>query len=84
MGGWGGWAHAPVNMADSMEDVNVGGKNAGNGTFAALYCAVVRTPNFRKSTTCIFCNICHVPEKPRSGATHVNLLICFHCISTIT
>ena len=32
-----------------MEEVNVGGKNAGNGTFAALYCAIFRTPSFRKS-----------------------------------
>ena len=24
-------------------------KNAGNGTFAALYCAIFRTPSFRKS-----------------------------------
>ena len=44
-----GGPHAPVNMADSMEEVNVGGKNAGNGTFAALYCAIFRTPSFRKS-----------------------------------
>ena len=35
-----GGLHAPVNMADSMVEVNVGGKNAGNGTFAALYCAI--------------------------------------------
>ena len=28
-----GGPHAPVNMADSMEEVNVGGeKNTGNGT----------------------------------------------------
>ena len=38
-----------VNMADSMEKVNVGGKNAGNGTFAALYSAIFRTPSFCKS-----------------------------------
>ena len=44
-----GGSHAPVNMADSME-VNVGGKNPeGNGTLAALYCAIFRTPSFRKS-----------------------------------
>ena len=36
-------------MADSLEEVNVGGKNAGNGTFAALYCAIFRTPSFGKS-----------------------------------
>ena len=43
-----GGPHAPVNMADSIEDLNVGGKNAGNGTFAALYCAIFRTPSLRK------------------------------------
>ena len=32
-----GGPHAPVNMADSMEEVDVGGKSiAGNGTLAAL------------------------------------------------
>ena len=37
-------------MADSMKEVNVGGeKKTGNGTFAALYCAIYRTPSFRKS-----------------------------------
>ena len=35
--------HFPVNIADSMEEVNVGRKNAGNGTFAALYCPIFRT-----------------------------------------
>ena len=48
-----GGSHIPVNMADSMEEVNVGRKNpAGNGilgTFAALYCAIFRTKHFRKS-----------------------------------
>ena len=29
--------HAPVNMADSIEEVNVGGKKAGDGIFATLY-----------------------------------------------
>ena len=36
-------------MADTMEEVNVGGKNARNGMFTALYCAQFRTPSFRKS-----------------------------------
>ena len=45
-----GGPHAPVNMVDHMEEANVGGKiNAGNGTFAALYCTMFRTPSFRKS-----------------------------------
>ena len=39
--------HAPVNMADSMEEVSVDGKKC--SLFAALYCAVFRTPSFRKS-----------------------------------
>ena len=44
-------SHAPVNMADSMKEVNVvGNKNlAGYVTFAALYCAIFRTSSFRKS-----------------------------------
>ena len=41
-----GGPQAPVNMADSMEEVNVGGKKL---TFAALYCAIFRSPSFRKS-----------------------------------
>ena len=44
-----GGPHAPVNMADSMEEVNVGGKKLGNGTFAVLYCTIFRTPSFCKS-----------------------------------
>ena len=45
-----GGPHTPVNMADCMEEVNVDGeKNAGNGVFAALYCARFRTPSFHKS-----------------------------------
>ena len=32
-----GGPHAPVNVADSMEEVNVGVKNAGNSMFALLY-----------------------------------------------
>ena len=44
-----GGLHAPVNMADSIEEVNVGGKKAGNGTFAALYRAIFRMTSFRKS-----------------------------------
>ena len=49
-----GGPHAPVNMGDSMEEVNVGGKkkNAEDAipeTFAALYCVIFRTPSFRKS-----------------------------------
>ena len=43
-------SHAPVNMADSMEEVTIGGKRAGNGIlemFAALYCAIFT--GFRKS-----------------------------------
>ena len=41
-----GGPQAPVNMVDSMEEVNVGGKKL---TFAALYCAIFRSPSFRKS-----------------------------------
>ena len=37
-----GGPHAPVNMAESTEEVNVGGKNVGNGT-------ILRTPSLRKS-----------------------------------
>ena len=44
-----GGPHAPVNMADSTEEANVGGKTAGNGMFAALYCAIFRMPSLRKS-----------------------------------
>ena len=46
-----GGPHAPVNMADSMEEENEGRENAVNGileTFAPLYCAIFRTPSFRK------------------------------------
>ena len=32
-----------------MEEVNAGGKNTGNGTFAVLYSAIFRTPSYRKS-----------------------------------
>ena len=32
-----GGPHVPVNVADSMEEVNVGVKNAGNSMFALLY-----------------------------------------------
>ena len=48
--GLSGGPHAPVNMAGIMEDVNVSGKNAGNGKFAVLYCAIFRTPSFCKSS----------------------------------
>ena len=51
-----GGPHAPVNIADSMEEVNVGGKNTRNGilkTFAALYLFSVRSSG-------IFHTICHV------------------------
>ena len=44
-----GGSHAPANMVDSKEEVNVGQRNAGNGTFAVLHCAIFRTPSFRKS-----------------------------------
>ena len=44
-----GGPHAPVNRTDNMEEVNVGGKSAGNGTSAALYCAISRTPSVCKS-----------------------------------
>ena len=40
-----GGPHAPVNMAESMEEVNVGGKKP----FAVLYCAIFRSLSFRKS-----------------------------------
>ena len=40
-----GGPHAPVNMVESMEEVNVGGKKL----FAVLYCAIFLTPSFRKS-----------------------------------
>ena len=50
-----GGPHAPVNMADSMEEVNVGAKNAGNGileTSAPLYCVgYISYATFRKSLT---------------------------------
>ena len=50
-----GGPHAPVNMADSMEEVNVGAKNAGNGileTSAPLYCVgYISYAKFRKSLT---------------------------------
>ena len=57
-----GGPHAPVNMADSMEGVNVAGKHTHTHThthihkrrkwhrFAALYCAIFRTTSFRKSS----------------------------------
>ena len=38
-----GGPHTPVNMADSMEEVNVGVKK--RSTFAVLYCAIFRTPS---------------------------------------
>ena len=43
--------HAPVNMAESMEEENVGEKKkpARNCTFAALYCAMFCAQSFRKS-----------------------------------
>ena len=44
-----GGPHAPANMADSMEEVDVSGKKAGNGTFAALYWAKFPMPRFLKS-----------------------------------
>ena len=46
-----GAPHAPVNMADSIEEVNVGGKKAGDGIFATLYWTIFRItmPSFRKS-----------------------------------
>ena len=50
-----GEPHAPVNMADSMGEVMKVEKNAVNGileTFAPLYCAIFRTPRFRKSLKC--------------------------------
>ena len=40
-----GGPHAPVNMAESMEEVNVGGKKP----FPVLYCAIFRSLGFRKS-----------------------------------
>ena len=40
-----GGPHAPVNMADNIDKVNVSGKkNTENGTFTALYCTIFRTP----------------------------------------
>ena len=47
-----GGPHTPVNMADSMEGLNIGGKkNTRNGKLAALYCcAIFRTPSFRRSS----------------------------------
>ena len=42
-----GGPHAPVNMAYSMEEVNISGKNVRNGTFAALYFAIFRTASCR-------------------------------------
>ena len=52
-----GGPHASVNLADSLEEMNVDEKeknnnnnnNAENSTFAALYCAIFRTPSLRKS-----------------------------------
>ena len=35
-------------MADSMEEVNVATRNAGNGMFAALHCAIFCMPSFHK------------------------------------
>ena len=46
-----GGPHAPVNMADSMEEVNVRGKDAEHGTLATL--AIFRTTRFRKSLNAI-------------------------------
>ena len=58
-----GGLHAPVNMADSMEEVNVGRKDTGNGTFSVLYSAIFRTPSFRKSLS----NYQHSPYYPACG-----------------
>ena len=42
-----GGPHAPVNMAEYGSECRW--KNEGNGTFAALYCAIFRTPSLSKS-----------------------------------
>ena len=41
----------PVNMADSVEEVNVGGKKTPQemARLLWLYCAIFHTPSFRKS-----------------------------------
>ena len=50
-----GGLHAPVNMADSMEEVmSVEKENAGNGTLAALYIAIFHTPSFHISLVKFF------------------------------
>ena len=64
--GLSGGPHAPVNMAGIMEDVNVSEKNAGNGKFAVLYCAIFRTPSFCKSSPRLF----RSRNSPTTGILH--------------
>ena len=52
-----GGPHAPVNMVDSMEEVNVSGNNAGNGMFAsrtALYAKVSQLLAVLRDFHCLF------------------------------
>ena len=60
-------------MADNMEEVNTGGKNAGNDTFAALlkffgtdiaslYPETVQLPAF-STLSAMFTGACGLPEK---------------------
>ena len=53
----------------SMEEVNVGGKNTGNGMFAALYCAIFCMPSIHKSLKCLdFHNASLDPETVQLAA----------------
>ena len=60
-----------ANMADRMEEMSVE-KHAGNGTFAALDCAIFRTLNFRKSLKFFWISI--VSGSRNSPTTGISIL----------
>ena len=66
--------HAPANMAESIEEVNEGGEKRGilERTFAAMYCAIFRTPSFRKSLKFLWTSIAFLdPERNSRNYRHV-------------